>query len=91
MEVPKSIHDRNVLHGIFDEVLVLDKFKDDSRISHAYDFGTDDDYYWITMKNYKCSLKFWLDFIIYFFSVFYINHVCFYFSTKLGDKNKQLH
>ena len=59
MEVPKSIHDRCVLHDIFDEVLVLDRFKDDSRISHTYDFGTDDEFYWITMKKYKCSLKYW--------------------------------
>jgi protein-tyrosine phosphatase len=59
MEVPKSIHDRCVIHDIFDEILILDRFKDDSRISHAYDFGTDDEYYWITMRKYKCSLKYW--------------------------------
>ena len=59
MEIPKSIHDRCVLHGIFDEVLILDKFKLDPRISHVYDYGTDDDYYWIVMKKYKCSLKHW--------------------------------
>ena len=59
MEVPKSIHDRCVLHDIFDEILILDKFKFDSRISRTFDFGTDDEYFWITMKKYKCSLKNW--------------------------------
>lgn len=59
MPVPKSIHDRCVLHGIFDEVLILDQFKLDRRVCHIYDYGTDEDYYWIVMKKYKCSLKNW--------------------------------
>ena len=59
MEISKSIHDRCVLHDIFDEILVLDKFKGDNRISHTFDFGCDEEFYWITMKKYKCSLKHW--------------------------------
>jgi len=59
MPVPKNIHDRCVVHDIFTEILILDRFKKDSRISHTYDFGTDDEYYWIIMKRYKCSLKEW--------------------------------
>ena len=59
MKIPESIHDRCVLHDIFDEILILDKFKEDSRISHMFDYGTDDEYYWIIMKKYKCSLKNW--------------------------------
>ena len=51
MEVPKSIYDRCVLHDIFTEILVLDRFKDDPRVSHLFDYGTDDEYYWIIMKR----------------------------------------
>jgi hypothetical protein len=59
MPVPKNIHDRCVVHDIFTEILILDRFKRDTRVSHTYDFGTDDEYYWIIMKRYKCSLKEW--------------------------------
>eukprot|EP00026_Physarum_polycephalum_P001048 Phypoly_transcript_01049.p1 GENE.Phypoly_transcript_01049~~Phypoly_transcript_01049.p1 ORF type:complete len:1112 (+),score=220.65 Phypoly_transcript_01049:278-3613(+) len=59
MAVPKSIHDRCVLHDIFTEILILDKFKNDPRCCHLYDYGVDNDSYWIVMKSYKCSLKEW--------------------------------
>ena len=59
MAVPKSIHDRCVLHDIFTEILILDKHKNDSRCCHLYDYGVDGESYWIIMKSYKCSLKEW--------------------------------
>eukprot|EP01088_Endostelium_zonatum_P014717 TRINITY_DN3332_c0_g1_i2.p1 TRINITY_DN3332_c0_g1~~TRINITY_DN3332_c0_g1_i2.p1 ORF type:complete len:1535 (-),score=318.61 TRINITY_DN3332_c0_g1_i2:98-4702(-) len=59
MDVPKDITDRCTVHDIFSEVLILDKFRSDPRVSHMYDFGVDDEHYWIVMKLYKCSLKSW--------------------------------
>ncbi len=59
MTLPKAIHDRCVLHDIFTEITILDQHKNDSRISHLYDFGVDDTYFWISMKCYKCSLRSW--------------------------------
>lgn len=59
MEVPKSIHSRCVLHDIFSEILIMDQFKGDPRICRMYDFGVDDEFYYIIMKEYKCSLKNW--------------------------------
>eukprot|EP00211_Chloroparvula_japonica_P005059 CAMPEP_0119120296 /NCGR_PEP_ID=MMETSP1310-20130426/1392_1 /TAXON_ID=464262 /ORGANISM="Genus nov. species nov., Strain RCC2339" /LENGTH=826 /DNA_ID=CAMNT_0007109765 /DNA_START=33 /DNA_END=2513 /DNA_ORIENTATION=- len=59
MDLPKRIHDRCVLHDIFTEITILDRFRDDPRVCRMNDFGVDDGYYWITMKFYKCSLKHW--------------------------------
>lgn len=59
MAVPKSSHDRCVLHDIFTEILILDKHKLDPRCCHLYDYGVDGESYWIIMKSYKCSLKEW--------------------------------
>jgi hypothetical protein len=42
MPVPKSIHDRCVLHDIFTEILILDKWKADERICKLIDYGVDD-------------------------------------------------
>lgn len=50
---------RCVLHDIFTEILILDKFKQDMRCCHQYDYGVDGESYWIIMKSYKCSLKEW--------------------------------
>jgi hypothetical protein len=36
MTVPKSMHDRCVLHDIFTEIMVMDKFKNDPKIVHLY-------------------------------------------------------
>lgn len=36
MAVPKSIHYRCVLHDIFTEIMVMDKFKNDPKIVHLY-------------------------------------------------------
>eukprot|EP01087_Luapelamoeba_hula_P014048 TRINITY_DN4056_c1_g1_i1.p1 TRINITY_DN4056_c1_g1~~TRINITY_DN4056_c1_g1_i1.p1 ORF type:complete len:3194 (-),score=531.19 TRINITY_DN4056_c1_g1_i1:7-9588(-) len=59
MELPKSIHDRCVLHDIFTEIFILDSLRHDDRICHTYDFGVSEEYYWIMMKCYRCSLKDW--------------------------------
>ncbi|KAF2073302.1 hypothetical protein CYY_005379 [Polysphondylium violaceum] len=59
MPVPKSIHDRCVLHDIFTEILIMDTFKNDPRQCHMFDYGVDGENYWIVMKSYKCSLKEW--------------------------------
>lgn len=48
-----------MLHDIFTEILILDKFKQDPRCCHLYDYGVDGESYWIIMKAYKCSLKEW--------------------------------
>ncbi|EGG14454.1 putative protein kinase [Cavenderia fasciculata] len=59
MPVPKSIHDRCVLHDIFTEILIMDTFRSDHRACHMFDYGVDGENYWIAMKSYKCSLKEW--------------------------------
>jgi hypothetical protein len=40
MSVPKNIQDRCVLHDIFTEILVLDKWKADERICKLIDYGS---------------------------------------------------
>jgi hypothetical protein len=60
MTVPKSMHDRCVLHDIFTEIMVMDKFKNDPKIVHLYDYGVDEENFWIIMRLYKDSLKGWL-------------------------------
>jgi serine/threonine protein kinase len=59
LPVPKTVHDHCILFDLFSEVYILDKFKNDVRICQMYDFGVDNDNYWVVMKNYKCSLKQW--------------------------------
>lgn len=59
MTLPKLVGDRCVLHDIFTEISVLDDYKADPRVSHLYDYGVDETYFWIIMKFYKCSLRSW--------------------------------
>eukprot|EP01127_Copromyxa_protea_P023000 TRINITY_DN849_c0_g1_i6.p1 TRINITY_DN849_c0_g1~~TRINITY_DN849_c0_g1_i6.p1 ORF type:complete len:2785 (-),score=584.38 TRINITY_DN849_c0_g1_i6:43-8397(-) len=59
MNVSKSIADRSVPHDIFTEILILDKWKADSRICKLIDYGVDDNFYWIIMKKYRMSLRTW--------------------------------
>ncbi len=59
MDVPKNIFDRCVLHDIFTEITILDRFRGDSRVCQMLDYGVDGEHYWISMKFYKCSLKQW--------------------------------
>lgn len=59
LKVPTSIDGPCLLYNIFNEILIMEKFKGDSRICRLYDYGLDKDYYYIVMKEYKCSLKKW--------------------------------
>mmetsp|Transcript_18645 Transcript_18645/g.25756 ORF Transcript_18645/g.25756 Transcript_18645/m.25756 type:complete len:973 (+) Transcript_18645:2-2920(+) len=59
MDVPKNIFDRCVLHDIFTEITILDRFRGDNRVCQMLDYGVDGDHYWISMKFYKGSLKQW--------------------------------
>jgi len=59
LKVPSSIDGPCLLYNIFNEILIMEKFKADSRICRLYDYGLDNDYYYIVMKEYKCSLKKW--------------------------------
>jgi len=81
MAVPKSMHDRCMIHDIFTEIMVMDKFKNDPKIVHlyleplligwnghtvlinatlySYDYGVDEEHFWIIMRLYKDSLKGW--------------------------------
>jgi len=59
MPMPKSVHDRCVLHDAFTEILVLERFRDDPRLCRLFDYGVDDEHYWVSMKRYTCSVKEW--------------------------------
>jgi protein-tyrosine phosphatase len=59
VEVPKDVHSRCVVHDVFTEILVMDLFKGDPRICRMYDYGVDDDQYYIIMKEYRTSLRTW--------------------------------
>lgn len=39
--------------------MILDAYKDDSRICKLYDYGVTEEHYWVIMKFYRCSLKEW--------------------------------
>jgi hypothetical protein len=59
MSLPNTIFDRSVLHDIFTEVTLLDLYRGDTRSCHLYDFGVDDENYWLVMKWYFTSLRAW--------------------------------
>lgn len=59
LSAPKGIQDICVVHDIFNEILVMEKFRGDHRICRLYDYGVDNENYYIVMKEYKCSLKAW--------------------------------
>ena len=59
VEVPKDVHSRCVVNDVFTEILVMDLFKGDPRICRMYDYGVDDDQYYIIMKEYRTSLRTW--------------------------------
>jgi hypothetical protein len=52
-----NVNGRCVLHDIFTEITILDKHKNDCRVTHLFDFGVDESHFWIIMKLYRCSLK----------------------------------
>ncbi|PRP83232.1 hypothetical protein PROFUN_09444 [Planoprotostelium fungivorum] len=59
LSLPRSIHDRSALFDIFTEVSILDKYKQDPRGCFLYDFGVDQENYWLVMKLYRMNLKEW--------------------------------
>ena len=59
MSLPNTVFDRCVLHDIFTEVSLLDMYRSDTRACHLYDYGVDDENYWLVMKYYLCSLRAW--------------------------------
>ena len=59
MSVPKSIYDRCVLHDIFTEIASLEEFRLERCVTDLYDYGLDENDYYIVMKKYPLSLKDW--------------------------------
>jgi hypothetical protein len=59
MPVPRSIYDRCVLHDIFTEIACLEEFRLERCITDLYDYGVDENDYYIIMKRYPSSLKEW--------------------------------
>mmetsp|Transcript_10661 Transcript_10661/g.20673 ORF Transcript_10661/g.20673 Transcript_10661/m.20673 type:complete len:1973 (-) Transcript_10661:893-6811(-) len=59
MSVPKSIYDRSVLHDIFTEIACLEEFRLEKYVTDLYDYGVDENDYYIVMKHYTISLKAW--------------------------------
>ena len=57
MAVPKSIYDRCVLHDIFTEIATLEEFRLDRCVTDLYDYGLDENDYYIVMKKYPLNLK----------------------------------
>ena len=57
MAVPKSIYDRCVLHDIFTEIASLEEFRLEKCVTDLYDYGLDENDYYIVMKRYTLSLK----------------------------------
>ena len=59
MPLEKNIFDRCVVHDAFTEVVALDTYKYDKRISTLYGYGMTTTCYMLSMKQYKCSLRAW--------------------------------
>lgn len=59
MSVPKSIYDRCVLHDIFTEIASLEEFRLERCVTDLYDYGLDENDYYIVMKRYPICLKEW--------------------------------
>jgi hypothetical protein len=55
--LPKSIYDRCVLHDIFTEITCLEELRLEQCVSDLYDYGVDNNSYYIVMKRYSCSLR----------------------------------
>ena len=59
MSVPKTIYDRCVLHDIFTEITCLEEFRLEKGVTDLFDYGVDENDYYIVMKRYPISLKQW--------------------------------
>ncbi len=56
---PKSIYDRCVLYDIFNEITALEEFRAEQCVTTLYDYGVDDNNYYVVMKRYTHSLREW--------------------------------
>jgi len=59
MSFPNSIDWRSVLHDIFTEITCLEAFWLEQCVTDVYDYGVDEENYFIVMRRYAESLKTW--------------------------------
>ncbi|GAQ90638.1 hypothetical protein KFL_006660010, partial [Klebsormidium nitens] len=59
VNVPGSVHDPCVFHDLYSEVAILEKLKGDPSACQLYDYGVDENCYYLVLKHYPCSLKEW--------------------------------
>jgi serine/threonine protein kinase len=59
IQVPENIFDFCHLFYIFTEITALETFRMEGCVTHLYDYGVDQEYYYIVMKRYQMSLKQW--------------------------------
>ncbi|ELP94945.1 hypothetical protein EIN_250390, partial [Entamoeba invadens IP1] len=59
IKVSESPKARSVLHDIFNEILILERYCRDQRVSHMFEYGYSDGYYNIVLYQYLSSLGSW--------------------------------
>ena len=59
LSFPNSIYDRCVLYDIFNEITSLQEFRAEQCATTLYDYGVDDNNYYIVMRRYSGSLREW--------------------------------
>ena len=59
MSFPVSIDWRSVLHDIFTEITCLEAFWLEKCVTDVYDYGVDEENYYIVMRRYAESLWNW--------------------------------
>jgi serine/threonine protein kinase len=59
IDTPENIYDPCHLVDIFTEITALETFRLEGCVTHLFDYGVDNDAYYIVMKKYQMSLKEW--------------------------------
>jgi serine/threonine protein kinase len=59
IDTPENIYDPCNLFDIFTEITALETFRLEGCVTHLFDYGVDNDSYYIIMKKYQMSLKEW--------------------------------
>jgi len=59
MNIAESIYDPCHLFDIFTEITALETFRMENCVTQLYDYGVDNDHYYIVLKRYQMSLKDW--------------------------------
>ena len=59
LEFPNTIYGRCVLYDIFNEISALQELRGEDCAVALYDYGVDDNNYYLVMKRYTCSLREW--------------------------------